>query len=475
MPAMKRSLPSLLAALTALFLPLAASAAPTPVPVAAIDRATRRILHALKTPGATIAVAENGRIVYARGYGLRNLAAKEGADVNTHYEIGSMTKQFTAAAILQLRDAGKLSLDESVAKILPRAPHANQITIRQLLTHTSGLANYTNVSGFVRMAARPGSYAKIIASIAKKPLEFKPGSHWRYSNTNYILLGRIVEVLSHEPYRRYIDRHEFARAGMTHTHWISDEAGLSDMALGYRPLKNGGVAPSFPLHDRWAWSAGAIVSTVGDLVRWNEALRSGKIVTRRDYREMTTPVRVAVGSSGGYGFGLIRDRHDGQLRISHDGGTFGFSSDAAFFPSQHLTIVALTNSASGPATTIVNNIFDAIHPRIAAAADATAPGENLGVTARVKAFVIPLLRGDLNRSQITPAASKALSDAAVKAASQQLSVLGPPTAFVFRGSSVLPDATKYVYLVRFKATVLKLTVAIDAKSKKFAAFFFQSP
>ncbi len=465
----------MLAALTALCLPLAASAATTPVPAAAIDREARQLLHALKTPGATIAVAEDGRVVYARGYGLRDVAAKKGADVNTHYEIGSMTKQFTAAAILQLRDAGKLSLDEKISKVLPGAPHANQITIRQLLTHTSGLANYTNVSGFVSMAARPGTYEKIVASIAKKPLEFKPGSRWRYSNTNYIILGRIVEVLSREPYERYIDRHEFVPAGMTHTHWISDEPHLSDMARGYRPLKNGGVAPAFPLRDRWAWSAGAIVSTVGDLVRWNEALRSGKIVTRRDYREMTTPVRVAVGSSGGYGFGLIRDRFDGQERIWHNGGTFGFVSDGAYFPAQHLTVVALTDSENGPAGAIVNDIFEALHPRLAFKANAPARGENVGVTSRVEAFIDSLLRGHLERSQITAKASKSLSDATVKQVAKQFAVLGPPTAFIFRGSSAVPDATKYVYLVRFKATMLKLTIAIDTKSKKFAAFFFQSP
>ncbi|MHB8196283.1 MAG: serine hydrolase domain-containing protein, partial [Vulcanimicrobiaceae bacterium] len=328
------------------------------VPSAVIAQAVRQVLSASKTPGVTIAIAEHGQLVYARGFGLRNVARKKPANAQTRYQIGSMTKQFTAAAILQLRDAGKLSLHEKVSQILPNAPHAKQITIYELLTHTSGLANYTNVSGFERMAGKPGSYQQMMALIAKKPLEFTPGSRWRYSNTNYIILGRIIEVLSHEPYERYVQQHEFAPAGMVHTGWIGGKPALRDTAQGYRVAKNGQILSALPLRASWAWSAGAIVSTVGDFVRWTDALRSGKIVPVRDYAEMTTPVRPTYGSSSGYGFGLVRDRFEGQPRVWHNGGTFGFISNGARFPAQHLQIVAFTNSANGPAAAIVSRVFN---------------------------------------------------------------------------------------------------------------------
>lgn len=452
---------------------LPARAAEPSLPAAAIDRAVRSLLHASKTPGATIAVVEDGRIVYAHGYGLRNVAGKLGADANTHYQIGSMTKQFTAAAILQLRDAGKLTLNEKLAKILPTAPHADEITIRELLTHTSGLRNYTNISGFVRLAGKPGSYNKMIALIAKKPLNFRPGSRFDYSNTNYILLGKIVEVLSGESYQKYVQEHEFRPAGMAHTTWISDEAHLHDMATGYMVAKDGKAVPAPPLRSTWAWSAGAIVSTVGDFARWTNALSSGKIVPLHDFAEMTTPVHVPYGSSGGYGFGLIRDRFQGQARIEHGGGTFGFSTDGALFPSQHLAIVAFTDSRSGPAGAIVEHIFDVLHPKLAATELTPVAGENLAFRARMKAFIIPLLKGHLDRSQITPAASKALSDATVAQVAALFSSLGAPRAFIYRGKTVRSTGTLYVYLVHFASQTVKLTLGIDAKTKKFAVFFFQ--
>ena len=467
---MKSTLSALLLAGAVLISPISVSSAPLdPLQSATLDSSVQKLLDANKTPGATLEILRDGKVIYERGYGLADVTRHIPAQAGTHYEIGSMTKQFTAAAILQLRDAGKIELDSRVATYLPTAPDATEITVRQLLNQTSGLTNYTQVPGFVHMAAKPGDYQAVIALIANKPLRFHPGTKWEYSNTNYILLGRIVEVVAHEPYEKYVTDHEFAPAGMLHTSWIAHEAELHTMAVGYttNPQKVITVAP--PLVDAWAWSAGAIVSTTDDVARWIDALQSDKIISRADFIEMTTPPKLA--GDPGYGFGLMHDTYDGQPRIWHNGGTFGFSTTGMIFPAQHLVVVALTNSVQGPAGRIAGAAFDAIEPSLAAAALLPSPGEDLTMTSRIKAFMLPLLQGHLNRSLITATASKRLPDAKLAMVAKQLSTLGQPTSFIFRGEKSTPTERELTYLVPFtNGEKLTLIISIQKKSNLFDTF-----
>ncbi len=470
MSSMKSTLSTIVLAGAMLASPLTASSAPVgSAPRAKLDAGIRNLLDANKTPGATLEILRDGKVVYQRGYGLADIVHHIPAQVGTHYQIGSMTKQFTAAAILQLRDAGKISLDSPVATYLPTAPHASEITVRELLNQTSGLANYTQVPGFIHMAAKPGDYRAILDLIKNKPLGFHPGSKWEYSNTNYILLGRIIEVVSHEHYENYVTEHEFAPAGMRQTTWIAHEANLRSMAVGYAtsPRKDVTIAP--PLVDAWAWSAGAIVSTTNDVARWIQALQSGKIVTRADFTEMTTPPKL-VGDPV-YGFGLMHDAYDGQPRIWHNGGTFGFSSTGMIFPAQHLIIVALTNSVRGPAGRIAGAAFDALEPSLAAAALRPSPGEDLTMTSRIKAFMLPLLQGHLNRALITPAASKRLPDAKLAMVAKELSTLGQPAQFIFRGEKSTPTENDYTYLLPFAdGEKLTLNISVQKATNLFDTF-----
>lgn len=449
----------------------AQTATPTPFPSVVVDRLVQNSLKFTKTPSMAVAVVENGKVVYARGFGLRDENLKLAANADTHYEIGSMTKQFTAAAILQLRDAGKIVLDAPLATYLPSAPHAKEITIRQLLNQTTGLYNYTQVSGFKAIAGKPGSYDQMVALIAKKPLEFVPGTKWRYSNTNYILLGRVIEVVSGEPYTTYLRNHVFKPADMTQTYTMQDEPTISNMARGYI-VKKSKVTLSPPLQDIWAWSAGDIVSTVGDFAKWMDALSNGTVIPKSDYVEMTTSGRTTDGKQTDYGFGLQVTKFDRQLSITHSGGTFGYISDAAIFPNQHLSVVVFTNSNLGTPEIIISGIFNALNPQLASAALVPAAGENLAMTARIKAFIIPLLAGTLDRSKITPETSKNLTDARLKAASAQLSSFGTPKKFIYKGKEVTPDGTVYVYLVTFAKINLKLTMKIDKATNLFSSFYF---
>ena len=325
----------------------APTAFPSPLPLdpavrAQIDGDVNAILRSRHATGATISIVEGDGSRYVHGYGLRDIARNLPAEANTHYEIGSITKQFTAAAIAQLVLAGKLKLDAPVSTYVPNAPHASEITVRQLVVQTSGLPEYLNGEGIVERGGKPATFEQLMALVAGKPLEFTPGTQWAYSNTNYIILGRVIEAVSKQPYEAYVREHLFAPAEMTQTTTMAGEVKVPGMALGYRK-SDGQTLAAYPLDDSFAGAAGNIVSTADDLQRWNEALVSGKIVSPEGYTMMTTPGRLTSGAPTSYGFALIIDKLDGRPRIWHNGGTFGFAAIDWHFPEQKLWIIVLTN------------------------------------------------------------------------------------------------------------------------------------
>ena len=325
----------------------AQTAAPAPTPAARpfdaamqsrIDSDVSSILQARHGTAATIAIVEDGKIVYAQGYGMRDLAASLPAGASTRYEIGSITKQFTAAAILQLRDAGKLSLDAPLATYLPGAPHAQEVTIRQLLTHTSGLHEYLEGPNVIAEAAKPVTFDALMSRVATMPLDFKPGTKYAYSNTNYIILGKVIETVSHQPYEAYIRAHVFAPAAMTQTTTIADEARVPEMARGY-VYEKGKTEPAPPLADSWAWSAGNIVTTVADLQKWNAALSSGKVVSAADYALMIAPPLLGGGNASQYGFGLRVDEVRGAAADLAQRRHLRIRRDQSVFPNQATRIL----------------------------------------------------------------------------------------------------------------------------------------
>jgi CubicO group peptidase (beta-lactamase class C family) len=269
--------------------------------------------------GATIAIVKDGKILSLRGYGLRDLAAKTPADAHTQYETGSVTREFTAVAIAQLNEAGKIDLDAPVARYVPSAPHASAITVRQLLDNTSGLPPYGG-SDFQTLAHTPTTFAQLMARISDKPLDFAPGTATAYSITNTLLLGRIVEIVSGESWSTYLATHLFARAGMTESATIAQEGTLANMARGYT-YAHGQTAPAQSLDDSWVLGSGDIVTTAGDLVKWHQALDTGRIVSAKDLQLLALPDIV-------------------------QGDTFGFDATDAFFPDRHERIVVLTNTTN---------------------------------------------------------------------------------------------------------------------------------
>ena len=450
----------------------AASQAPDSVHSASVS-AVANAMKSTGTPGAQVLVIRKGQVLLDRGFGVRSLDDRTPVDVDTRFEIGSITKEFTAAAVLQLVEQKKLSLDDTLGKFVPDYPAGASITLRQLLWQVSGIPNYTAVRGFdLYSLAHAGGLEDILGLIQDKPLEFKPGTRWMYSNTNYALLGYVVEAASGTTWETYIREHIFVPAGMTHSTFNDHEAAVPDMATGY--IRQGGRLFPSPNMRNWPVGAGAIVSTARDLSKWDEAFFDGRIVSPEHLKLATTPGTLTDGSPTGYGFGWLRDRRAGQTRVWHSGGTRGFVSVNETYPELGERIIVLLNDGSGNPAGTANAVFNALNPEIAAEEEEAAPGEDPAVTKLAQEWWKAFARGKIDRSGVTPAVSSKLTPAVVKRGAAPFRTLGAPKSWVYRSKRESNGVTVYVYHVIFQGDrALDVTMALTADGK-LAGYLAQS-
>jgi len=300
--------------------------------------------------GGSVAVARVDRIVVAKGYGRARLDTATPATAATIYRIGSLTKQFTAALVLQQVAEGRLGLDDPLTKYLPDYPMptgGRTVRLRHLLTHTSGIHNYTEGDYVTRRATLALTPEALVASFRDAPFEFEPGTRWAYSNSNYVVLGLILERVTGKRYADLLAERITRPLGLTSTFYCGNQPTRPEEAAGYRVLA-GRIVPALPIDMSTPFAAGGICSSVVDLVRWAYALRTGRVVPAALYAEMTTPATLADGKRVPYGFGLAIVELDGRLRVGHGGGIHGFVSHLLTFPADDLTVAVLVNT-EGPA------------------------------------------------------------------------------------------------------------------------------
>lgn len=438
--------------------------------------AVQRLIKLQEGVGGAVGVVRDGHLIYAQGFGMRNLAQRQPVNAATRFEVGSITKQFTAAALLQLKEQKKLSLDDPLARYLPSFPHAREITLRQLLNQVSGLQDYAKTKNFDEtMSAKPGGI-EAIASYAKGPLDFKPGTDWEYSSTNYFVLGRVIETVSHVSYEEYVRRHLFAPAGMINSAFVQDEPKLDNFATPYWLGPNGAgprrPAPLMP--ESWVGAAGGIVSTLGDLASWDAALADGKIVSHNDFVMMTSPGRLANGHPYDYGMGFSIDALDGHKRIWHDGSTTGSVAVTAIYPKDRIGIIVLENSMTGNPFAIESVVLEAMFPDALAFARRPAPGEDTSKRPRLVKLIKQILNGTIQASELTPEFQKFLMPRRAKIGAY-FSAFGPPRAEIFKGKYDRADAIWYVYRVEFTNTVRNCTIKIDKKTNLVSSVGIQPP
>jgi len=445
---------------------MAAQAAPlTPEETARVDAAMGKVVSE-GVPGLSIAIVRDGQVAYVHGYGVRDRETGRPVTADTRMEIGSVTKQFTAAAVLQLAEQGKLSLDDRVTAYVPEYPAGKDITLRQLLWQVSGVPEYVSNDAVQADADTRGvpSAGKILDRVKAKPMDFPPGDRWAYSNSNYFLLGLVVERVSGRPFDQYVRDHVLRPAGMSRTTTIEHEAGLKDMAAGY-VVVDGHERRSAPLASLWAWSAGNLVSDVGDMVRWDEALFGGKVVRPESLALMTTPGRLANGKPTIYGMGWAVTPIGGQKAVWHTGGTLGFGAMNAIFPDRNLRVVVLMNSASKDPGSVTNTLVEALYPDLAAGKLTAAAGEDPAITRRVAALIKALQAGSVPDADLTDVAKARFTPAMVKQVKDYLQPMGDPKALIFKGVTPKDGSSVYAYLVRFEHEDLSFEVGLDPQGR----------
>ncbi len=295
--------------------------------------------------GVAVLVARDGKVVFQGGFGLADIAKKTPITPETKFRIGSVSKQFTAAAVLRLAEQGKLSLDDSLAKHFPDFAHRSGVTVRHLLTHTSGLHSYTDKPEMFSRVSKPIAPEKLIAWFQNDEPDFAPGAGFHYNNSAYFLLGEMVAKVSGKPLGAYLSEAFFEPLGMKDTGIYVNSAPPPRMAIGYS-FNDDKFAPALDWDMSWAGGAGALYSTVGDLFRWNEALFGGRVVNEASFKAATTPVALPANVDGlKYGYGLMMYEIKRLPAIGHGGGLHGWSSDLLRLPKQHCTVVVLANAA----------------------------------------------------------------------------------------------------------------------------------
>lgn len=444
----------------ALLLAAATSTAP-------LDAAIAKQIDAQQVTGAAVGVYYDGALVDLKTYGFRDVAKKLPVDADTRFEIGSVTKQFTAAAILQLQEQGKLSIDDTVAKYLPSFPHASDVTLRQLLNQVSGLPNYTSMPDIgTLMATVPDATDKIVA-YESKPLDFTPGTKWEYSNTNYWVLGKVVARVSGMSYEDYVREHIFKPVGMTRSGFVSDESTFDDFAIPYwQGAKNDGpTQPAPTMVESWPAGAGAIVSTVGDLALWDNALANGKVVSRDDYVMMSSPGHLTNGKATDYGMGLGMGARDGHQRVGHDGGTMGSLSVNGTYPNDRLDILVLENNVRGQPQAVESAVLETMYPDALAAARKSAPGEDLSVRPHIAHLLDGVIHGTVAPGELSPQMRKVVTPDVLEQSAAHFATLGAPTAIIFKTKDATGDATWYVYRIEFASgDVRNFEVQLDNKT-----------
>jgi len=336
--------------------PAAHAAPPKPSPSLAerIDASLAQ-LYRSDGPGATVIVIKNGKTVFRKAYGMADIAKKQALTPDTALRIGSITKQFTATAILMLADEGKLKLDDDITRYLPDYPtHGRRITIEHLLTHTSGIVSYTGKQGYMADMARDMTVGEMIDRFKDDPLEFEPGSDWRYNNSGYFLLGAIIGKVSGLSYADFLQQRIFTPLGMTHTAYEGHELRAFPHAQAYTPDADG-FRPSPRLSMTQPYAAGALVSSVDDLARWDAAIDKGKLLKASTWKRALTSHTLRSGRNTGYGYGWEIISLRGAPAVAHGGAITGFRSYALRLPEQHIYVAVLSNadgqvtSPDGPA------------------------------------------------------------------------------------------------------------------------------
>jgi CubicO group peptidase (beta-lactamase class C family) len=419
-------------------LPAAARAQPLPPDMAAaIDRQAAAVLAKTGVPSASIAVVRGGKIAYLKAYGSARLEPPIAATPATRYAIGSITKQFTATAILLLAEEGRLKLDDPVSKYVPGLTEGDKVTVRQVLDMTAGYRDYWPQDYVPAEMNRPAAADHILTKWARVPLDYAPGSDWQYSNTGYIVAGLIAEKAAGMPLWRVYQERLFRPLGIT-TAYDYDAAPLpAPDAAGYTRYALGPVRAAVKEGRGWIWAMGGIAMTAEDLARWDIGVIDRRLLKAASYDLQQTDTPLTGGRNAGYGLGVSVGTGHGRRMISHGGAMSGYLAENRVYPEDGVAIVVLTNGDFGSAQTqIADRIAGTLFP-------------NADETGAARALFDELRAGRIDRSKFTDNGNGYFTDQAVADFASSLTPLGEPESFVRNSKRLRGGMTSEVYTVAY--------------------------
>ena len=424
----------------------------TPAEQGQIDSGAAAVLRSTGAPSASIAIVRGGQIVYERAYG--NGRGATAAVPSMRYAIGSVSKQFTATAILLLAEDGKLSLADPVAKWFPQLTRAQDITIRQLLSMTSGYQDYWPQDYVFPDMQRPATAQTIIErwAGAGKPLDFNPGAKWQYSNTNYVIAAAIVERVAGMPFMDFLRQRVFTPLKMTS---VADfDAGpLQDSDAGaYLRNALGPLRPAPKEGRGWLFGAGQLAMTAHDLALWNAAVIKQSVLRAASYKQQQLETLLADGTGTGYGLGVGIGTPSGRRMITHGGAVSGYTTNNRIYPDDSAAIVVFTNiypGAAGAAGQIAERVANVIFARV--------DTSDVGARDLARRIYDGLSRGTIDRALVTPAANAYFSQEVLADYAGSLAPLGAPSEFSAGGKSLRGGMMIRSYRIRAGDVVMDLT------------------
>jgi D-alanyl-D-alanine carboxypeptidase len=444
--------------------PMVAQTAMPAVTASGIDAAAADVLKATGVPSASVAVVQGGKVAYVKAYGMARLDPAMPAEPGMQYSIGSISKQFTAAVVLLLVQDGKLKLDDPVGKYLPELTRANEVTLRQVLSMTSGYQDFWPEDYVMTSMMKPANPQQILDVWGKKPLDFEPGTQWQYSNTNYVIAGRIAEIAGGKPLIEQLQERIFRPLKMTGV-LNSDASRLpTNDPTGYYQHALGPLRPA-PLEGQgWMFAAGELAMPASDLALWNISMMDRSLLTPASYDQMFTEVKLKSGKGTGYGLGVQLGMRNGHRFIEHSGEVSGFVSENIVFPDDKAAVTVLTNEDASSAAGALGR---RITPLVLNGAPNAGVSSAEAAAAEKRALEIftGLQDGKLDRSQLTEFCDAYFTAEAVEDFTSSLKPLGVPTSFKQVAEEKRGGMTFRVFNVGFPGKQVRVTVYEEPDGK----------
>ncbi len=434
-----------------------------------VDGVVKQAMAKYHIPGLSIAVVRDGKIAMTKGYGLANLESMRRASPESIYQLASVSKQFTATAVMKLVESGKINLDEPISAYLKDTPETwSKVTARHLLTHTSGIKSYTETAGFFANGNQRKDYTKkeLIDLVRNLPLDFEPGTQWHYDNTGYYLLGMLIEQVSGQPYDQFLAQSIFKPLGMAHTRLNSRADVIPERVIGYSWRGNDWgnaefVSPTQP------FAAGALVSNVLDMAKWDAALYTETVLKKESLQQMWTRVVLKSGEKADYGFGWSVGEVNKRRDIQHGGGIDGFSTQISRFVDDKLTVIVLTNSDGGRAEKVANEVAALYEPalKVVVAAPKTVADDNPARSKFLKGILLEAAEGRANADLFTPATAQLIVPRIQQEGKRMFATFGEMKSFALVERAEKDGKTRLRYLVTYAAAKMNATYIVNKDGK----------